>query len=215
LNAAFAASEFAPYDVQDAQHQALQLMQTVAFRHEYGGEHDLLRWATPIRIYVGGTPTNQDRDTIEDFLIELACHVPMMPNVSIVNREMAANITMWFGPLDQLQYHVHEYPEESWGAFHYWYNNFRINRAEIGIANDVTSQRDRNHIIKEELIGVFGLGNDHYEYSDSIIYQRWTATQELFDVDWLMMNMLYHPDVTPGMTWFQFERATRQRINKR
>lgn len=215
MSSAIAAAKFAPSGVQDAQQKAMELMRIVAFNSEYGSGHNLVRWERPIRIYVGGIPTSQDRRTIDDFILELACHVPMMPNVTVVSRESEANITIWFGPLKQLRDHVTDYHEGNWGAFHYWYSSYRITRAEIGIASDVTSQKERNHLIMEELIGVFGLGNDQDDYSDSIVYQPWTTTQELSDVDWLMMNMLYHPDVTPGMSWSQFERVTRQRINNR
>ena len=38
-------------------------------------------------------------------------------------------------------------------------------------------------------------------YRDSILYDGWTTVQTLSDVDWRMLNMLYHPAVHPGMTW--------------
>ena len=54
-------------------------------------------------------------------------------------------------------------------------------------------------MLREELTGLFGLGNDHELYADSILYQQWTTVGQLSDVDWLMLNMLYDPDLTCGM----------------
>ena len=45
-----------------------------------------------------------------------------------------------------------------------------------------------------------GMTNDHYCYEDSIICQGWTETQELSELDWLMLNLMYHPALEPGMT---------------
>ena len=85
----------------------------------------------------------------------------------------------------------------------FFYSNYCLYDAEIGIANDVTTQEDRNHIVMEEIVGGIGLGNDHYVYSDSIIYQPWSNAQQLSEVDWLMLNMVYSPVVKPGMSYEQ------------
>ena len=70
---------------------------------------------------------------------------------------------------------------------------------EFGIATDVTDQKARNHLIQEEFIGALGLLNDHFLYSDSILYQPWTTVQQPSEVDWLMLNILYSPRLSPGM----------------
>lgn len=71
--------------------------------------------------------------------------------------------------------------------------------AQIGIAADVTDQRSRDHLIQEEFFGALGLLNDHDLYSDSIVYQPWTTVQQPSEVDWLMLNMVYSPLLSPGM----------------
>ena len=54
--------------------------------------------------------------------------------------------------------------------------------------------------MKEELVGALGLPGDHMMYSDSILYDPWTTVQDLSDVDWRMLNLLYSPALSPGMT---------------
>lgn len=213
---ALAATKFAPATAQQAQSQALQLMHVCGFGSEYQGSRDaLVRWDTPIRIYVGGKPTKADLNTLDTFLMQLAAYVPGLPNITRVSNESSANMKIYFVPLRQLGQYVPGYVSGNWGMFHYNYTSWRITNAEIGIATDKTNQKSRNHLIKEEIVGALGLANDHDSYSDSILYQPWTTTQELSEVDWMMLNMLYHPDVYPGMTWNSFYQKTYNRINKR
>ena len=209
------AADFSATDAQAAQTAALQLMKVCAFNAEFGGAHSLIRWTKPLRIYVGGEPTFTDLRELNSFLIDLAVHVPMLPNVSIVDSRSEANITLYYAPLKDMSQYVTNYVEGNWGIFTYWHSGAEMVKAEIAIATDVTTQKARTHLMKEELVGVLGLTNDHELYADSILYQPWTTTQELSDVDWLMLNMLYHPSVTPGMIWEEFFPITNRRINDR
>lgn len=215
LSSGALAADFSASDAQAAQSAALALMKTCGFGAEYGGAHNLIRWTKPLRIYVGGKPTPTDLRELNSFLTDLAVHVPMMPNASIVDSKADANITLYYVPLEEMDQYVTNYVEGNWGIFTYWHSGHQMVRAEIAIATDVTTQKARTHLMKEELVGVLGLTNDHDEYADSILYQSWTTTQELSDVDWLMLNMLYHPDVNPGMIWEEFLPITRRRINNR
>jgi len=209
------AEVFAPADAADALQTALDLCRTCAFAAEYGGAHPLARWDGPIRIYVDGQPSQADREHLDAFVLQLCYRVPTMPNVTIVEDRAQANMFIWFGPLDEMGQHVANYTQGNWGYFTYWYRSHRIVEAEIAIATDVTNQRERNHLAKEEIVGALGLTNDHDVFSDSILYQPWTTTQELSEVDWLMLNMIYHPSVSPGCDWAEFSRSTGERIGER
>ena len=194
--------EFSCHDAEQAR------LMTCGFSMEYGSDrsHDgqetkLSRWENTIKIYVSGSPKQKDLDELNEFIMECATHCPNMPNIRIVNSESQANITIWYGPLDELQYHCEYYVSGNWGAFSYWYDGSNhITKGEVVIASDVNTQDSRNHLLREELVGVFGLTNDHSVYSDSILYTEWTTTLELSDVDWLMLNMLYDPDLKTGMS---------------
>lgn len=96
--------------------------------------------------------------------------------------------------------HVDDYHEGNWGYFSYTYDSgCRMDSAKIAIATDKNSTASKRHLLREELVGAFGLTNDHELYSDSILYQEWTTVGRLSEVDWLMLNMLYDPDLTCGM----------------
>ena len=99
----------------------------------------------------------------------------------------------------------------NWGFASYRTAGNVITGAVIAIAVDKCDQRARNHLMREELVGGLGLTNDHDLYSDSIVYQPWTTVQTLSEVDWIMLNFLYSPWVSPGDSWSAVERALRGR----
>ncbi len=200
------AQAFTYSDAEQARKLALDCLMICGFSQEFdangseGSETKLTRWEDTITIYVSGSPSEQDLAELDEFIMECATHCPNMPNIRVVSEENNANVSVWYGPLDQLKDHSAFYIEGNWGFFSYWYNGYRMYRAEIVIATDVNTQESKNHLLREELTGAFGLTNDHFLYSDSILYGEWTTTQEFSDVDWLMLNMLYDPDLQPGMS---------------
>lgn len=213
LSNALAAERFRPRDMQDAQEKALALAQLCAFGSEYGEEHPLARWEQPLRIYVGGEPTQADLDKLDEFLLDLKANVPCMPEAFRVSHEVDANVRIYYVPLERMGDYLEDYQPGNWGFVTYWYNgSLEIYQMKIAIASDVTDQKERNHLLMEEMVGGLGLCIDHEVYSDSILYQPWTTTQMLSVVDWLMLEMIYHPDVHSNMTREEFGRVTRQRI---
>ena len=198
-----AAEGFSAKTAYEARMKALDLFTVCALSSEYPGEGSeqghLVRWESSIRVYIDGSPTRKDRRMIDSFLLQLALQVPDMPNITLAESRSDANLFIYFGPLDQLKNHVPDYVSGNWGLFHYICSSWRIQRAYIVIASDVTGQRERNHLIQEEIVGALGLPNDHTVYSDSILYQEWSTVQELSEIDWIMLNMVYSPLVRPGM----------------
>lgn len=194
---------FTAKTAQEARAKALKAFDVCALSMEYPGagavQGHLIRWEGSIRVYVGGSPTKKDLETIDRMLLDLALRVPDMPNVTLTDIRSGSDIRIWFVPLKQMKNYVPGYVEGNWGMFHYSYVNWRITEAQIGIAADVTDQRSRNHLIQEEFFGALGLLNDHDLYSDSIVYQPWTTVQQPSEVDWLMLNMVYSPLLSPGM----------------
>ncbi len=200
---AHAAEKFTAKTAQEARTKAMEAFDVSALSMEYPGAGDaqghLIRWGSSIRVYIEGKPTKKDKETINTMLLNLALRVPDMPNVTLTTNKSASNVQIYFVPMKQLKNYVPGYVEGNWGMFHYNYSNWTIKDAQIGIATDVTDQKSRNHLIQEEFFGALGLLNDHYLYSDSIVYQPWTTVQQPSEVDWLMLNMLYSPLVSPGI----------------
>ena len=195
-------------DEKTASRKALELFHLCAFYPEYGPEEEqtLTRWETEIRIWTGGAPTREDLQVLDAFIAELGEKVPGLPGIRRVRQDTQSNIRGWFVPGYLLPHYIEGYVEGNWGFFHTLHPSGRIVSGRIGIAADLTEQEDRNHLILEELVGALGLPGDHTLYTDSILYNGWTVTSSLSEVDWRMLNMLYHPAVHPGMTWPEAQR---------
>ena len=199
-------------DEKTAARKALELFRLCAFFPEYGSgeEEPLSRWEEEIRIWAGGAPSREDLRILDAFLAELPDKVPGLPSIRRVRQDTDANIRFWFVPEYMLQYYLEDYVDGNKGFFHYKRTGDRITSARIGIAADSTEQEDRNHLILEELVGALGLPGDHTLYTDSILYEGWTLTQSLSDVDWRMLNYLYSPAVSSGMSWSQAQKSLHQ-----
>ncbi len=196
-----AAEKFSAKTAREARTKALEAFDICAMTSEYNDSRQdrIVRWETSIKVYIEGKPTKQDRKTIDTMLLNLALRVPGLPNVTLTDDPGKSNVQIYFVREKQLKDYVPDYISGNWGYFTFNYRNDIIYQAKIGIATDKGDQTARNHLIQEEFIGALGLANDHDLYKDSILYQPWTTTQQPSEVDWLMLNMLYSPLVSPGM----------------
>lgn len=187
-----------------------QAFAAAAFRAEYDKENTdaLRRWAQPLVVFIEEDRTDQDQATLSAFFEQLNHRLVNFPGVSLTESQEQANVTVRFAPLDMLGELDSIYVEGNWGFFSFWYNDFgEITNAQVLIANDVTSQRERNHLLLEEFTGLLGLPNDIDSPDDSILYQPWTTTQDLSTLDWQLLNLLYDSRLHPGMTWAQAKAA--------
>ena len=206
---------FRPANAREGKLQALDCLIDCAFSSEYGNPNSrLLRWKDPIYVYAGGSPTAEDLRQLDGFLMELSFRVPLLPPVERVFAPEAANLTLYFVPEARMGDYVKDYVSGNWGFVTYFYNNYVINRAEVAVASDVTNQKQRNGIIREEIVNGLGLGNDHYRFEDSIIYEPYNEAETLSEVDWLMLNMVYSPLTRPGMGADEAYRALKDEILK-
>lgn len=201
-SSSLASSVFQPSSEADADRKALALFCRCAFHPEYGPEeeHLLTRWDQEITVWAGGSPTSEDLRTVDSFLAELREKVAGLPEIRRVRQDSQADIRIWYVPLYMMGYYLDGYVEGNRGFFTFTHPGNRIVSARIAIATDDTSQEERNHLLLEELTGALGLPGDHLVYRDSILYDPWTVTQSLSEVDWRMLNILYSPVLSPGMS---------------
>ena len=204
LPSARAASRWAPSSEKDARQKALDLFCECAFHAEYLPytlPQYLNRWEQEITIWMGGNPTKKDREALDAFLRELQENVPGLPALRRVREDYKAKIRIWYVPEYSMFWYIPGYVTGNYGFFSYETDaSCRIVSARIGLATDAADQKERIHLMKEELVGALGLPGDHETYRDSILYDPWTEVQTLSDVDWRMLRYLYSSWVSPGMS---------------
>ena len=168
---------------------------------EGGGDASLVqKWVTPIYYRLYDEYTDEDVTLIEQFAAELNA-LEGFPGMYPAEYEDQANLTISFWNQDRLTeelgYVVNN--EISDGIVHFWYNgDNELFDEEIGIRSDL-SQYKRNPVILEEIYNGLGPVQDTVLREDSLIYQYYTIPEGLTEVDWLILKLLYHPDIRCGM----------------
>ena len=159
------------------------------------------KWLSPLRCRVYGTPTEEDLTVLEDLFTGLN-EIEAFPGIGFAAEDEPENISLSF--LDPEQF-TEEFSdavngEEAWGATQFWYytESNELHTARIGIRTDIP-QSDRSSIIPEEIINSLGI-SDSILRPDSIVYQFSNENLSLSDVDWLILKLLYHPDIHCGMS---------------
>ncbi len=182
--------------------KALEGFYAAAFHSEYGDtDRDaMIRWEIPMKLFVIGESTSDDMQTLHAFLKGLKANVSGLPDISFTDTESDANVVISFVPFEDMAGSLANYMDNNWGFMNCFSDDTTIHYGLIAIATDVTKQTDRNHLIQEEFVNMLGLTDDLDFGPESIIYQPYTTTPKLSDMDYEMLNLLYSPDLTYGMS---------------
>ena len=170
----------------------------IALGAEYGNtEASVKKWVTDIRLAVYGTPTTEDVATLSAVVGEMG---DLAPSIEIVLVEDESNIDMYFMPESEFAEYEPNYVPTNYGFFWAWWTGAQeIYRARILIATARITQQERSHLIREELTQSLGLMRDSGRHADSMFYQGWTNTTEYSVLDRAVLEILYRPEVRPGM----------------
>jgi hypothetical protein len=171
----------------------------VALGTEFGDSAPVVsRWGRPVRIKVNGSPTAADRQTLRSVIGEVNS-ILGEERLLLVERE--PNLNLYFVPRARfIDYDPDYVPGNEGFASVFWDGDHRIYRAIVLITTERITQRERSHLIREELTQSLGLLKDSFKYPDSIFYQPWTDTQTYADIDRKIIRMLHLPAIKPGMS---------------
>ena len=184
--------------------QVLTYFQEVANQIEYTdgtGDPSLIqKWLSPLIYRIDGAPTDEDLRVLEEFCQRLN-EVPGFPGIRQAQEGEAENLTLSFLNPDDFRERFSDvvHGEEAWGATQFWYytDTNEIHTGAIGYRTDIP-QPDRSSIILEEIVNTIGISDSELR-SDSIVYQHSNDNLQLSDVDWLLLELLYHPDIDCAM----------------
>lgn len=173
-----------------------------AFSSEYGDKDrtTLVRWETPLSVFVDGTPTAADLAVLKNLFLELKENVENLPAIAFTTVVEEANVRFSFVPLKGMGKAVAGYEKGNWGFMTCYHQNGIISSGEAAVVCDKTTQEQRNHLIQEEFINMLGLCNDIDTSPQSIIFDGWSASQSLAPLDFEMLSLLYSRSLSPGMT---------------
>ena len=173
----------------------------------HSGDASLLqKWTQPIRYQIFGDPTEEDLAVLEGFAQWLNT-IEGFPGMT--ETAEGGNLRIHFVSEEELQNIMGPGFSNMDGAVTFWYDQNEIYDATICIRTDL-SQTLRNSVILEELYNGLGPIQDTSLRPDSIIWADFSEPQSLTAADELILKLLYHPDIHPGMDASQCETVIRE-----
>lgn len=156
------------------------------------------KWTDNIRIKVKGSPTDEDMKTLNEVISDLS---QLIYDIEINTVIFDPNITIYFTSMEEFSSIEPNYVSGNMGFFWGWWDESgALYKGRILIAKEGINQKERSHLIREELTQSLGIMNDSYEYRDSIFYQEWTDTESFAEIDRAVISILYDSRVELEMT---------------
>ena len=172
----------------------------IALGADFGEQTPVIKkWTADIRVKVEGEPTKEDFQTINNIVNDLN---ELIAGIKIKLVDKNENLVIAFSPESEFSAIDHNYVPTNYGFFWaLWHDdNFVIYDASIHISSAYITQRERSHLIREELTQSLGLMNDSDRYNDSVFFQEWTDIIEFSEIDRAVIKLLYLNKIKPGMS---------------
>ena len=165
------------------------------------------KWVSPISYMVHGAYTQEDYDALTALVTQLN-GIYGFPGMQECFDESVSNLDIYFCTEQELKDRM-GYDDNLDGAVTFWYDGMnQIYDAIICIRTDI-DQTIRTSVILEEIYNGLGPIQDTTLRPDSIIYQHGSDVLALSDMDWLLLKLLYHPDMRCGLDPAQAESVLR------
>ena len=162
----------------------------------------IIKWKKNVSIYVIGEKPSYLLSELREIVEEINSLSPNI-NLAITKKPKQANLLILLGDAEsyqKIERSAKPYLKDNRGLFMVYFNeDFEIYRATIFVdTKRVKSKKAQRHLLREELTQSLGLMKDSFRYPDSIFYANWSETNEYSKMDKLLIQILYHPMISPG-----------------
>ena len=185
--------------------ETIAYFKDIALGFEFGSTEKITRkWMGPMKVFVTGNPGTVMTTELDKIIAEIESLVTDGFDIQLVTDSLQANYTLFVGSAEgyELRYpFVSSFTPGNWGLFFVgWTSQNYLNSGHMYVDNlraDATAQR---HLLREEFTQSLGLARDADTYPESIFQASWTTTTAYAGIDRMLIRLLYHPKVVPGMT---------------
>lgn len=202
--------DYSAYSVNDIVKYFIEIACDTEYSTGSGDYTVIQKWTEPIYYKVTGKPTEKDLQVLKTLCKELNS-LKGFPGIYQAENGKYYNVSVNFWNCNEFYNNMGNFInyEDADGAVQYWYDtygNYMLN-ATIGCRTDI-SQYVRNSVIQEEIMNGLGL-SDSWLRTDSMVYAGYSEPQKLSTMDWIIVELLYHPDIKCGMTAAECEKVIR------
>jgi hypothetical protein len=203
-----------PRELTDYDLEVIEYFKDIALGFEFGGASRITRkWGSKMTVYVGGRPTLELLDELEQIRTEINTLATDGFTMEVVSDSTQANYYLFFGSADE---YAEIYPgqadlaESNWGLFNvFWNGNNHLNRGYMYVDIERADPTAQKHLLREELTQSLGLARDSDAYPESIFQASWTTTTEYAMIDEDLIRLLYHPEMPVGLSAMQADAVLR------
>lgn len=162
-----------------------------------GNPSNVQKWDSKILYIILGDPTGEDKEKLYDF-VKWLNGIDGFPGMEETDNPYDAALKIHFCDNDTMIDLLGDNFYGMDGGVTFWYDYDVIYDATVCVRTDL-NQTVRNSVILEEIYNGLGPVQDTDLREDSIIYSGYSEPQELTEMDELILKLLYHPDIKPGM----------------
>ena len=136
--------------------EAIDYLTEVGFGTEYGSSSGVLhKWTEDVNLRIYGSPTPTDVATLTQVVSELN---ELISGIDLTLTDGPADIEVHFVPESQFQSIEPHYIPVNFGFFRVWWDHEgAIYQGRILVASEGITQRERSHLIREEVTQSLGL----------------------------------------------------------
>ena len=193
-------SEFSGYEI-----NVINYFKDVALGFEFGNVSRITRkWNSEVNISIGGEPSDELINELEKIKTEINELATDGFKINIVNNSSQSDYFIFFGNGSD---YAQLYPDQAnlvdsnWGLFSVFFNNQnQLISGQMYVDINRANLAEQKHLLREELTQSLGLARDSQKYPESIFQSAWTTTTEYTSMDSDLIRLLYHPDMSIGLT---------------
>ncbi len=184
----------------------------IALGFEYSSNTDKLvsKWQEPMYLYVDGN--HNQNQFIDQLISQLNSYFSDAFYIQRVYDKTQANSMMYLGDKQDFYSKYQKSTHQNISA-QFWvkHRTNSIFESLIFVSTTQYSQDAIHSMILEELVQSLGLGNDSKRYQNSIFYEDLSIeygggfASQLSAYDKKLIEILYHPDMLPGMMSFELD----------
>ena len=174
--------------------EARNYFHEIAKKSEYHGDKNIARWKSDMKIYVMGQKPDYLMVELDRIVYELNELINPI-EIEIVDSEEGSNFVIVMDSKEvynDFDPYSREYTDHNWGMFITSGGEELTSGSMYVDVVRCKSEEGQKHLLREELTQSLGLGNDSYDFPESIFYQKWTTTTEYAPIDRELIQMLYN-----------------------
>ncbi|WP_299125365.1 DUF2927 domain-containing protein [uncultured Tenacibaculum sp.] len=203
-------SEFSQHEM-----NVIEYFKEVALGFEFGNASKITRkWNSDINIFIGGEKNNELINELEKIITEINELATDGFKINIVNNSSLSNYYIFFGSgkdYAQLYPGQVDLVDSNWGLFSiFWNSQNQLMLGHMYVDIYRANLVEQKHLLREELTQSLGLARDSKKYPESIFQSEWTTTNKYSLIDSDLIRLLYHPNMSAGLTETQVDEVLKE-----